>query len=123
MRRLINSIKHLWAKPIREDLHLTWNNARAWQENANLKKQAYDEPKWSWDCGFKLDFDGSLLRVSSRFYPPHKNSSNKWEGELSFLLFDQEIVNKQFKCDTVDQLREEVEGFVDHYRKIIKSRL
>ena len=27
------------------------------EEKANEKKGIYDEPKWRWDCNFKLDFD------------------------------------------------------------------
>lgn len=57
-------------------MELNWDNA-SWQEKVNDKKEIYDEPKWSWDCGFKLDFDGSLLSINSRFYPPHKNSGGR----------------------------------------------
>jgi hypothetical protein len=49
-------------------MELNWDNAKAWEEKANEKKEIFDEPKWSWDCNFKLDFDGSLLRVSSRIH-------------------------------------------------------
>lgn len=104
-------------------MELTWDNAKVWEEQANEKKDIYDEPKWSWDCGFKLDFDGSLLRVSSRFYPPHKNAGNWWEGHVLILFLDEEIMRKDFKCDTLDELKTEVEKFAKHYSDGIKSRL
>ena len=104
-------------------MELTWDNAKVWEEQANEKKDIYDEPKWSWDCGFKLDFDGSLLRVSSRFYPPHKNAGNWWEGHVLILFLDEEIMRKDFKCDTLDELKTEVEKFTKHYSDGIKSRL
>lgn len=40
--------------------------------------------KWSWDCGLKLDYDGPILRVSSRFYPPHKQSAEV--GEVGYTV-------------------------------------
>lgn len=43
----------------------SWELANRWQKDANANKSD-DEPRWSFDCGFKLDFDGSLLDVSSR---------------------------------------------------------
>ena len=104
-------------------MELTWDNAKQWQEKANEKKDVYDEPKWSWDCFFKLDFDGSLLRISSRFYPPHKNAGDWWEGNVTVLFLDEEILKKEFKCDTLDVLKTEVERFTNNYASAIKSRL
>jgi hypothetical protein len=104
-------------------MELTWDNANAWQEKANEKKDNFGEPKWSWDCGFKLDFDGPLLRISSRFYPPHKNAGNWWEGTVTVLFLDKELLNKKIKCDTLDELKTEVEKFVNHYSTAIESRL
>lgn len=75
---------------------------------------------WS---NFKLDFDGSLLRVSSRFYPPHKNAGNWWEGNVTVKFLDTELLKKEFKCDTLDELKTEVEKFTKHYADAIKYRL
>ena len=44
-------------------MELNWENARLWEANANEKKGIHNEPKWKWDCGFKLDFDGFQLVV------------------------------------------------------------
>jgi hypothetical protein len=104
-------------------MELNWDNAKAWEEKANEKKEIFDEPKWSWDCNFKLDFDGSLLRVSSRFYPPHKNAGNWWEGTVTVNFLDTELLKKEFKCDTLDELKNEVEKFTKHYAGAIKYRL
>ena len=108
---------------IKIKMELNWDNAKAWEEKANEKKEIYDEPKWSWDCNFKLDFDGSLLRVSSRFYPPHKNAGNWWEGNVTVNFLDTELLKKEFKCDTLDELKTEVERFTKHYAGAIKARL
>lgn len=103
-------------------MELNWDNAKAWQDAANAQKE-FDEPKWRWDCSFKLDFDGPILSVSSRFYPPHKNIAGGWEGDVKISVFGQLVMKKSFKCATLDQLKKEVEAFVAHYKNIVISRL
>jgi hypothetical protein len=105
-------------------MELNWDNAKAWLEKANEEKEGtHTEPNWSWDCNFKLDFDGPLLKVSSRFYPPHYNSKGGWQGFFKVFLFGEEILKKEFECETLDKLREEVEEFQKHYASIVKSAL
>lgn len=104
-------------------MELNWDNAKAWQENANEKKEIHDEPKWGWDCGFKLDFDGSLLSISSRFYPPHKNKGDWWEGNLSIVLFGETILTKEFKENTLEELKTSVEKYLKHYVGCVKARM
>ena len=104
-------------------MELNWDNAKLWQEKANEKKDDFDEPKWSFDCGFKLDFDGSLLRISSRFYPPHKNSGDWWEGSVSVYFLGKEMLEKEFKENTLDELKDKVESFTNHYSNSIKTIL
>lgn len=104
-------------------MELNLENTKAWEEKANIKKEIYDEPKWGWDCNFKLNFDGSLIRISSRFYPPHKNDGNWWEGSVIVLFLGEKIMKKDFKCDTLDELKLEVEKFTKHYIGCIKARL
>ena len=104
-------------------MELNWDNANDWQDKANAKKEIFDEPKWSWDCNFKLDFDGSLVRVISRFYPPHKTSSNCWEGTVTVKLLNIELLKKEFKCDNLDELKTEVEKSIKRYAGSMKARL
>lgn len=68
--------------------------------------------KWSFDCGFKLDFDGSLLNVSSRFYPPKTHYGDRWDGECSIYLMDEVVASKKIKTKTLKELKREVEQFV-----------
>lgn len=103
-------------------MKLNWDNAHKWEEISNETKDDI-EPTWSWDCGFKLDYDGSLLSVSSRFYPPHKNDGNYWQGELSIKLLGEVIQVKEFKEDTLDILKVEVDKYMSSYIKKIESKL
>jgi len=92
-----------------------FDEANKWADAANADKDDFNEPKWSFDCGFKLDFDGPILEVSSRFYPPKTHYGPKWDGNASFLLFGKEIHRKSFECDSLGQLRAEVEAYVKEY--------
>jgi hypothetical protein len=86
--------------------------AKAWREAANGEKEEWTNPLWSWDCGFKLDYDGPLVSVSSRFYPPKSHYGATWDGTVHIRVLDKEVVTKEFDCPTLDELREKVESFV-----------
>ncbi|KKK96907.1 hypothetical protein LCGC14_2658050, partial [marine sediment metagenome] len=76
------------------------------------KGKSEDGPMWCWDCGFKLDYDGDILRVSSRFYPPKTHYGPTWDGTVTFSLLGDELIKKKFDCKTLDDLVKEVELFV-----------
>ena len=102
------------------DCPTDWEWAENWAEGANKNSEGID---WNWDCGFKLDYDGPILRVSSRFYPPKTHYGKTWDGNVSIYLFDNEILKKEFDCPTLEDLKKEVESFVSHYIKVVKSRM
>ena len=103
-------------------MELNWDNAEIWQEKANIKK-IDKEPKWNWDCNFKLDFDGDLVSIESRFYPPHYQSDGDfWDGIMQVKVLGECVLKKDFKCESLEQLQKEVEEFTEHYKNIIKSK-
>lgn len=105
-----------------------WDEANALQAKMNEGKGDEEEyrnqPRWRFDCGFKLDFDGPLLDVSSRFYPPKSHYGATWDGGVSITMFGQDIASKKFDCTTLEELRVQVEGYVkeiaDKVTKAIK---
>jgi hypothetical protein len=102
-------------------MKLNWDNANEWEEQANKEDK---ETKWSWDCNFKLDYDGDLVCFSSRFYPPHYQSDgNYWDGNVDVMVLGESVLKKYFKCDDLDQLKKEVEEFTEHYKKILIAKL
>lgn len=107
----------------KKGMKLTWDNAKRWQEIANKDKHIEHEPKWDFDCNFKLDFDGSLLSINSRFYPPILHYGEKWDGTLHVKILGETILEKKFECDTLDELQKEVEKFTKHYIGIVKAKL
>jgi hypothetical protein len=90
-----------------------WDAAHKWQEQANKEDNLI---KWSWDCGLKLDYDGDVCRISSRFYPPHKSSSEygKYHGTISVMIGDAEeyLHEHKVEADTLDELKKIVEEYV-----------
>ena len=89
---------------------MNWDNARVWADSANTNKQPeWAEPNWSWDCGLKLDFDGGLMRVSSRFY---QGGEDIFDGSVSFYIGDVELFKREFSSRHIDVLKKEVEEYV-----------
>ena len=100
-----------------------WEAARKWEEEANKEDGII---KWSWDCGLKLDYDGDICRISSRFYPPHKSSDTygKYHGTISVMVGDavEYIHEHKIEADTLDSLKIEVEKYVSEIiKKILAS--
>jgi len=109
-------------KPL-EGCPKSWDDAHKWEDKANAGKDEYSEPKWKWDCGFKLDFDGSLIEVSSRFYPPKEHYRSTWDGTVSLFICGKIFAEKEFDCKTLDELQIEVENYVKNFIQILKQKL
>jgi hypothetical protein len=111
--------RDLWGNNEKEN----WNLANKWCEerNDNLEEAV----KWSFDCGFKLDFDGALLFVSSRFYPPHKSHEDygKWHGYITFILLGEEIHKKEVESNTLDEIGNSTEKYVNDKIEELKPKI
>lgn len=102
------------------DCPTNWDKAKEWQDNANKDSEGgWERPEWKWDCGFKLDYDGPILRVSSRFYPPKSHYGETWDGTVSIFIFDRRIHEQKFDCKTLEDLKREVEGYVKKVKEDI----
>ena len=101
----------------------SWDDAKAWTGAANESRESYEVPTWRFDCGFKLDFDGPIVRASSRFYPPKSHYGPKWDGAVTIIVGDKDVSEKKFECDSLDQLRTEVEAYVEEQTRLIHERI
>lgn len=104
----------------------SWEEARSIEKNFNdgIEKDDADyrdRPRWSFDCGFKLDFDGPLLNVSSRFYPPRTHQGPTWDGTVSLFFLGKEINTKEFDCPSIGELKKEVEEHLESIVEKIRS--
>lgn len=88
-----------------------WDAAHKWQDHANDEDNLI---KWSWDCGLKLDYDGDVCRIYSRFYPPHKSSAEygKYHGTINVLIGVEYIHEYKIEADTLDELKKITEKYV-----------
>ncbi len=100
-----------------------WDNAHKWAKEVN--KNSNNICEWSWDCGFKLDYDGCLCSISSRFYPPHKSSAEygKYHGTITVIVAEEDIHKKEVEADTLDELKNLVEQYVEDLGMKIKTNI
>ena len=98
-----------------------WEEVPILEEALNENKCGKNEPAWKFDCSFKLDFDGGLLTISSRFYPPNYGAT--WNGKVKFLLGEEIVAVRQFDCETLQQLKTEVEAYLEQVKEKIRGCL
>lgn len=89
-----------------------YDAAHKWAETANEKSNI--NSKWSWDVGFKLDLDGDICNISSRFYPPHKSheSYGKYHGSISLYVLGEQIENIEIEAKNLDEIQKTAESEV-----------
>jgi len=105
--------------------------AEIWEVAPHFLEKLNDEtPEWlpnfSFDCNFKLDFDGGLLTVSSRFRRYYIDETNKfgWSGNVSVYNFDvfdfqqkNEIINKEFDAPDIEALKDQLTDYFTRMRQ------
>jgi hypothetical protein len=102
-----------------------WDEAKVIEQKLNNgnEREDVDGPKWRFDCGFKLDYDGPMLSVSSRFYPPKTHYGATWDGRVTVRLLDKEIAEKKFDCATLDELKKQVDNYINGFIEKIEAVL
>lgn len=71
------------------------------------------KPSWIFDCGFKLDYDGGILTINSRFYPPKAHYGDTWDGSVHIELMGKHVESKSFDCPTLEELKKQVDEYVN----------
>ena len=100
------------------------------------KKNGVDEgcggkPKWTLDCQKKFCYDGSIVEINTRFYPPNYNANDGggWGGGLVEVVGDGVVFDKKYfkPRGTIDELMVDVEKYVSEttvkIHKAIKNAL
>ena len=104
-----------------------WDEARQieLQLNNGIEKDdaEFGALRWSFDCGFKLDYDGALVRISSRFYPPKTHYGSTWDGTVSVYFLGEKVSRKKFDCQTLDELKSQVEAYIKSITNNLKAAL
>lgn len=95
-----------------------WDEAKLIQDKLNEDRPDYS-PKWSFDCGFKLDYDGGIFSISSRFYPPKTHYGPTWDGTVTVYCMEEELEQHTFDCNTLGELKIEVDKYVAELKQRI----
>lgn len=100
-----------------------WDKAREWEKWVNREKDGnHSEPNWSFDCSFKLDYDGAILHFSSRFYPPAGYYGKGWDGTVSVYHRDDVLNEVKLNAPTLSDLVDMVETHCRKYEdKVIAA--
>lgn len=102
----------------------SWDEANIWAAKANKDDGTI---QWRWDCGFKLDYDGEIVGVSSRFYPPTTHYGATWDGTVTITIMGKDWIKKEFDCNSLDELKEQVEKFIretsERIEKILRGMI
>ena len=105
-----------------KDCPTDWDKAHKWADQANNESEGdWERPEWKWDCGFKLDYDGPILRIHSRFYPPKTHYGATWDGDVDVFVYEKKVHTQSFDCETLEDLKSEVEKFVSGLRTKMES--
>ncbi len=100
----------------KSDCPKDWTEAEKIEQEFNKDKSKELEPNWSFDCGFKLDFDGPVVNIISRFYPPKELYGPGWDGKLTLMLGGDDIELKEFQSPSLVELRKEVESYLEELK-------
>lgn len=97
-----------------------------------------DKPEWTPDCQGKWDYDGPLVRVSSRYWPrgggfsvlrngefvTNENQDIRPSAHSTIVIGADEVwAEHEFEGDTEAQVKAEVERWVAEQFAVIKDRL
>jgi len=94
----------------------SWEEAEAWESVANKSNSTWDMhgPRWRFDCGFKLDYDGGIIQINSRFYPcRYTNGDFAWDGHISVYVLKCRIGDKHIKAANLKELRGKSEEYMN----------
>lgn len=91
---------------------------------------AYVAPSFEWtdDCQGKKDYDGPLLSVSSRYWPPRYSSAGQHTAASSILWGNPaddyaEIARREFSADTLNDVKRLVEAWVAEQSRAMFDRI
>lgn len=65
--------------------------------------------RWVPDCGGKEDFDGEIIRLSSRYWPPRFGT--RPSGTATLLLQGEPCRTQEFEADTEAEVKAAVEAW------------
>lgn len=98
-----------------------WTEAEQILNQLNCNKTIV-EPRWDFDLGFKLMFEGPILYINSRFHPPKQTQLN-WIGDVLIYIKTNLVLKETFECSSLQELQEKVETFVNDFVERLTDKI
>ena len=95
---------------------------KEWAEDLN-SHSVHEGIQWDWTCQAKLNYDGNIVTVSSRFYPKHNLEQTElhgWHGDISIYTEDS-YLNTDIQAETLFALRDKVEKVLEVFTSRINK--
>ncbi len=78
---------------------------------------------WRHDCQGKQDYDGRVVEVSTRYWPPNYDSAGRHTAHSSILLGGVAVVDEQFAAADVGACKRLVEQWVSAQIKAVEAAI
>lgn len=78
---------------------------------------------WRHDCQGKQDYDGRLVEVSTRYWPPNYDAARRHTAHSSILLGGVAVVDEQFAGETIGECKRQVEQWVARQIQTVETAL
>lgn len=83
----------------------------------------YDAPVWTDDCQGKKDYDGSLVRVTSRYWPGNYRKDGKLSAVSTIVFCGIDMTEQQFTGETEAEVKRAVITWVGEQIAVIRAGL
>lgn len=78
---------------------------------------------WRHDCQGKQDYDGRLVEVSTRYWPPNYDPHGQHTAHSSILLGGMAVTDSNFTAPTMAKCKRQVEQWVASQIKIVETAI
>lgn len=91
------------------------------REDLTMNEQREYPLAWRNDCQGKKDYDGRLVEVSTRYWPPNYDAHGQHTAHSSILLGGMAVTDRNFTAPTIAECKRQVEQWVASQIQILEA--